>query len=118
MKFYRETTTWAVDYTVPDHIYLLNDSKDKMYGYLPAGSSEPQVIRKPYRFDTRGRTFEVVAELGEIDLDTVKASEQWQFAGSKGDTYIVQRTDGVLNCSCPGYTFRGQCRHVKEIENA
>ena len=29
---------------------------------------------------------------------------------SSGKTYTI--TDG--NCSCPGYTFRGNCKHVKE----
>ena len=116
MKFYKETTKWIMDYAVPNHIYLLNDSQDKMYGYLPEGESEPQIVRKPYRFDRRGRTFAVVNELGEINLDEVK-SEQWKFTGSKGDTYIVKRIDGVLNCSCPGHAFRGDCKHVKEVDN-
>jgi hypothetical protein len=42
-----------------------------MYGYLPAGSTEPQVLKKPYRFNTRGRTFVEVRELGEIDLENL-----------------------------------------------
>lgn len=118
MKFYRETTAWDTDYTVPNHIYLLNTSRDKMYGYLPAGTSEPVVIKKPYQFSSRGRTFEEVPELGEIDLNEIKSTQQWTVAGSNGGQYIVQRVDGVLACTCPGYTFRGQCRHTKEIDSA
>jgi uncharacterized Zn finger protein len=73
------------------------------------------VFKKPYGFDPRGRKFVEVKELGEIDLDEVK-SERWEFTGSKGDRYIVQRLDGELRCSCPGYTFRGDCKHVKEVK--
>jgi hypothetical protein len=87
-----------------------------MYGYLPAGTNEPVVIKKPYRFNTRGRTFVEVKELGEIDLDEIKSTEQWTVTGSNGSEYVVQRVDGVLTCTCPGHTFRGQCRHTKEIE--
>ena len=31
--------------------------------------------------------------------------------GSKGNTYTIE--DG--KCSCPGFTFRGNCKHVKEV---
>jgi uncharacterized Zn finger protein len=49
-----------------------------------------------------------------LSLDDVRA-ETWEFVGSKGDKYIVQKTDNMLQCSCPGFTYRGDCKHVKEI---
>jgi hypothetical protein len=113
MKFYQETTVWAGPY--PNHIYLLSDDKSKMFGYLRNGNLETTVFKKAIRFDVRGRTFRVVPELGEINLGTVK-SEQWKFTGSKGDTYIVHKVDNMLKCSCPGFTYRGDCKHVKEVE--
>ena len=85
-----------------------------MYGYIKAGTEEVTVVKKAYNFDARRRTFVEVKELGEIDLDQVK-SEKWEFTGSKGDTYVVQKIDNMLKCNCPGYTFRGDCKHVKEI---
>lgn len=111
MKFYRETTEWAV----PNHTYLLTTDKSKMYGYIKRGTDQAETFKKPYNFDSRGRTFVEVKELGEIDLDEVK-SEKWEFTGSKGDTYIVQKIDNMLKCSCPGFTFRGECKHVKSVE--
>jgi len=34
--------------------------------------------------------------------------------GSKGQEYVV--TIGAKkSCTCPGFTFRGDCKHVKEI---
>jgi hypothetical protein len=111
MKFFRETTQWAV----PNHTYLLSTDKSKMYGYIRRGTEVAETFKKPYRFDARGRTFVEVKELGEIDLDLVK-SERWEFTGSKGGTYIVQKIDDMLKCSCPGFMFRNECKHVKEVE--
>jgi hypothetical protein len=114
MKFYRETTAW--DSNVPNHVYLLSTDKSKMYGYIRRGTDVAETFKKPYRFDTRGRQFVEVPELGEIDLDEVK-SEKWEFTGSKGDTYIVQKIEDVLRCTCPGFTYRGDCKHVKEVSS-
>jgi len=113
MKFFRETTAdWASP--TPNHVYLLNNTKDKMYGYIKAGTDEVTVVKKAYGFDARRRTFREVPELGELSLDDVR-TETWEFVGSKGDKYIVQKTDNMLQCSCPGFTYRGDCKHVKEI---
>ena len=111
MKFYQETTVWAT----PNHIYLLSTDKSKAYGYIKRGTEEAVTFKKPYPFDQRGRKFVEVKELGEIDLDVVRG-ETWEFTGSKNNTYVVQKMDGMLKCSCPGYTFRGNCKHVKEVE--
>jgi predicted nucleic acid-binding Zn finger protein len=36
--------------------------------------------------------------------------------GSKGAKYIVNLDDNT--CTCPGYTYRGDCKHIKELETA
>jgi hypothetical protein len=111
MKFFKETTQWEI----PNHIYLLSTDKNKMYGYIRCGTEVAETFKKPYRFDARYRTFQEVRELGEIDLDEVK-TETWKFTGSKGDTYVVQKIDNMYNCTCSGFKFRGECKHVKQIE--
>jgi len=114
LKFYKETTRdWA--HPTPNHTYLLTTDKSKMYGYIKAGSGDTVTFKKPLNFDQRRRTFIEVKELGEINLDEVK-SEKWEFTGSKGDTYVVQKTDNMLKCTCPGFMFRGECKHVKSVE--
>jgi len=35
--------------------------------------------------------------------------------GSKGNTYYITMSD-TPNCSCPGYQFRGSCKHIKELD--
>ena len=39
--------------------------------------------------------------------------------GSKGDKYIVSfHGDGLVQwqCTCPGFKFKGECKHIKKAE--
>ena len=110
MKFFRETTQWAV----PNHTYLLSTDKSKMYGYIKVSSGDTVTFKKPYKFDVRGRQFVEVKELGEIALEA--QGETWKVDGSKGNSYIVQKIDNLYTCTCSGFKFRGDCKHVKQIE--
>ena len=38
--------------------------------------------------------------------------------GSKGNQYTIERINGMISCSCPGYKFRKDCKHMKEIDDA
>ena len=54
------------------------------------------------------------AEPDPVDPDV----ETWQIEGSKGQTYTVsrERGDGMnYQCTCPGFKFRGSCRHTAEF---
>ena len=43
------------------------------------------------------------------------SSDVVKIEGSKGNTYTVSRnkTTGKLNCTCPGFKYRGNCKHLK-----
>ena len=43
--------------------------------------------------------------------------KQWRVKGSKGNEYLVIRQKGQYNCTCPGFTFRKNCRHIAEVGN-
>ena len=43
--------------------------------------------------------------------------KQWTVKGSKGNDYLVIRQKGQYNCSCPGFTYRKNCRHIAEVGN-
>ena len=58
MKILQETTVW--DSAVPNHIYYVNDSKEKLLAYIKAGSNEPVMLSKPIKFSTRYRTFKEI----------------------------------------------------------
>jgi hypothetical protein len=38
----------------------------------------------------------------------------WKVAGSKGSEYTVTESNGQISCSCPGYKFRGSCKHTTQ----
>jgi hypothetical protein len=40
---------------------------------------------------------------------------QWTVKGSTGKEYLVIRQKGQYNCTCPGFTYRKNCRHIAEV---
>ena len=108
MEVLQETTEWTTDYQ-PNHIYLLDGSK--MVAYIKAGTKSAIYFSKPLQFDRRGRTF---VELKKNPFKVPKAqSNIVKVEGSKGKVYEVD-TD-AKTCTCPGFTFRGNCKHITEL---
>ena len=112
MKVVQETTDWGT-VTSPNHVYFLNDSRDKMFAYLPKGSSQVKQFKSPISFYTRGRQFREVPNSWGYEPGRT-AGRTWTVAGSKGAEYTVTELNGQVTCSCPGYKFRGACRHVTQ----
>lgn len=56
MKIVQETTVWSTPNT-PNHVYILDDKKNNMIGYVPAGETKVFRFKAPIPFDRRGRTF-------------------------------------------------------------
>lgn len=110
MPWMKETTEWRD--STPNHTYFLN-SGGKMVAYLPLGKSEPVVFAVPRGFDKRGRKFVRVDTLP----DPTQAKERtWLVSGSKGSTYTVTEADRGLVCTCSGFQFRGQCKHINQVQ--
>jgi hypothetical protein len=114
MKWFAETTDWKD--SVPNGIYLLNDSKSKMYAFKAKGTEAIKVFKNPIRIDTRGRKFAINA----VQFKTgVKEEEPegkvYEVKGSKGDIYKVTDVNGNYSCTCSGFKFRGECKHIKEV---
>ena len=41
---------------------------------------------------------------------------QWNVPGSKaGSSYEVDLTNRGFTCSCPGFSFRGKCKHTQQV---
>lgn len=53
----------------------------------------------------------ISGDLKEISTDV----EVFEVPGSKGNKYIVTRNKSGWNCTCPGFQFRRQCKHVSEL---
>ena len=112
MKVLLETTEW--DTKTSNHVYFLDDSKSKMFAYVKFGSGEPFKFKNPIRIDTRGRKFREVPNTWGFDIKEKPVGRTWQVTGSKGDVYTVTEDAGTLTCSCSGFKFRGQCRHLTQ----
>lgn len=111
VKAVKETTVWNCEHTQPNHIYLMEG--DTVLAYIKWGKGEPEYLRTPLKIDRRGRKFE---ELKDNPFE-VKLQEQPSFIvrvkGSKGNEYEVNTAEHT--CTCPGFTFRGDCKHIKEL---
>ena len=112
MKLYRETTNWST----PNHVYLLNDSKQYMHGYIQLGTADVKMFKAPIRFDTRGRTFQFVSAYNQDAAETSAAVVT--VTGSKGDKYYVRLQDSAAECSCTGFKYRGECKHLEIARKA
>jgi hypothetical protein len=54
-----------------------------------------------------------------VNREAVKEdTETWSVEGSQGSRYTVIRTKNSWTCSCPGFQFRKDCRHIKECQSA
>jgi len=47
----------------------------------------------------------------EVNTDT----KVYEISGSKGSKYIVTSNKKGWTCTCPGFQFRKQCKHVSEL---
>ena len=108
MEAVREITQWTgVDYRAPNHDYLLDG--DKVIAYRPWGTGEIRKMSGNLKIDRRGRKF--------IKLDPnpfeIPENAMREVKGSKGNSYWVNVQDKT--CTCPGFTFRGQCKHVESV---
>lgn len=54
----------------------------------------------------------VSGEMKQINTDV----ETFVVDGSKGSKYTVTRSNQGWKCTCPGFGFRGQCKHITELK--
>lgn len=115
MKFYQETTEWPDN--MANGVYLLDDAKEKMYAYVAPGTGVVKTFKNPIRISVKGRKFKVVSNTYGYNIPGENADEpRWEVMGSKGDKYVVTQTENGLTCTCSGFKFRGECKHVKSIK--
>jgi hypothetical protein len=114
MKWFAEITDWKD--STPNGIYLLDDGKSKMYAFKPFGTGTIKVFKNPIRIDVRGRKFAVNSVQFKTELKEPEPEGRViEVRGSKGDIYKVTELNGNLSCTCSGFRFRGECKHIKEL---
>lgn len=115
MKVLQETTKWA-DPGTPNHVYFMDDSRSKMFAYVQVGTNKPFKFKNPIRIDIRGRKFVEVVNKWKFSIDDAPLGKTWKVTGSKGDVYTVSEDNGTMSCTCSGFKFRGDCKHVKSVK--
>jgi len=106
IEILQEVTDWG-KYKVNNGIYHVN-SAGKLVAYQ-ANAKEPlQILNVPStQFSKSRRKFKKIGERPEeLDANIVEVK------GSTGKTYIIDLDKKT--CTCPGFTYRGNCKHVKE----
>jgi hypothetical protein len=87
-----------------------------MYAFTPQGVGEIKVFKNPIRIDVRGRKFAVNSVQFRTDLKEPEPEGRvFTVTGSKGDKYTVNEVRGSWSCTCSGFKFRGECKHIKEL---
>lgn len=113
MKFFKETTIWKGD--IANHTYVLSNDKSCMIGYVPLGKKSVFTFKNPIKISLSRRTFlEVKNTFGYTGPGNTAPS--WEVTGSKGDKYIVTKEENGYTCSCTGFSFRGKCKHITQIQ--
>jgi hypothetical protein len=104
MEALRETTGGLF----PAHIYLLDGNN--LVSYIKSGETEPFYFKNPIKgFDKRGRKFATVTP-NPFKVKT--QSNLIKVKGSNGKEYTIDPE--AKTCNCPGFTFRGACKHMAE----
>jgi hypothetical protein len=111
-----ETTVWEDGSTNINHTYYLEG--DKMVAYIRYGHSEPYFFKNPITIDRRGRKFQKVAStLFEQGIFIPEVDDQLvEVKGNKGAVYYVNKAANT--CTCPGFTYRGACKHITQALEA
>ena len=99
IEILQETTDWG-KYPVANGIYHVNGA-----GHLVQHNDK--VFKNPIKqFSKSRRKF---TKIGEREEELAPGVITVQ--GSNGKVYTIDNG----KCSCPGYTFRGNCKHVKQV---
>ena len=98
--------------TIPPTIFDWNGERYIMPGWYKLEKHEYNITREeiayyPYRPKKDNKP--------NIPKDKV-----YKVLSSKGDKEYIVKADvsGSLECTCPGYGFRRECRHIKEITSS
>jgi|TARA_R110001592_G_scaffold45033_4_gene144183 hypothetical protein len=105
IQILQEVTDWG-KYKVNNGIYHINGA-GSLVAYQVNVDADLQVLKSPSKqFSKSKRKF---VKLGEREEE--RASHVIEVKGSKGNVYYVDTEKNT--CTCPGFTFRGNCKHIK-----
>lgn len=121
LQILRETTEWSTGNPVPNHIYLL-DEANRLIAHAKFGGDEIVLSKAQFKIDKRHRTFvrEKHSGLAAIakTFKTEKNPNTRVFkVKSKNKEYTVSLEGSNYSCTCTGFNFRGNCKHITAVAN-
>lgn len=113
MEAVREITVWTGIDRQPNHDYWLDG--DRVLAYRKWGQGDVIPLSGKIKLDRRGRKF---VKLDPNPFEALQHSQREEpvvveVKGSKGNSYWVNVQDKT--CTCPGFTFRGACKHLEVL---
>lgn len=112
----KEITEWNSDIQ-PNHTYLLDDS-GRIIAYAPEHGNKIVTLKSGMKIDKRYRKFIKSNHSGLFKLINKEQPEPdvRKFkVKSKEKEYIVSIREDNYSCTCTGFTFRGQCKHINAV---
>lgn len=112
----QEISEWKGDYKC-NHTYLMDNNK--IIAYVKQGDSKVTTLNHALSMDKRYRKFIKVdnVELSKLIPKTKNTNIRTFNVQSKDKIYTVE-LDTLKNryrCACPGFTFRGKCKHIDAV---
>ena len=93
---------------------LLREASDALRAH-ESRSEEGAASRRPEDIDALRRALEALAR-----VLSGPAVNRYRIASTSqsGVDYLITADGADVTCSCPGFEYRGQCRHARDVKSA
>ena len=97
---------------------ILVEIQDGLRKLGPALMEEARAARATGDAALRIETLAAAAPRASSDKTPIAETGQWEFTSSRDPSavyYVTFGRAGHLECTCQGFTYRGNCKHVREV---
>ncbi|MEO8075186.1 MAG: helicase-related protein [Acidobacteriota bacterium] len=94
---------------------LLREASDQLRVAHGSGAEKSAAARRPEDIDALRRALEALARALSGPAVT---SYRIASTSHPGVAYVITADGTDVTCSCPGFDYRGQCRHARDVKTA